>query len=446
LELESVKISTVLAQTQNITKPRGVTIPEVHFHPTTFTRGTVQRTTGKGKKIPLGAPYDESPVPNLVEMTDTNTAGLETRGAIVGIEEDTSVQTVEGLIPGQQNDVYERIPPGEIKTMGVVDIKDDDDDVAPSARVDAASAIDGNTNKSSRPRRPIFKPAKYNYAVSINPGGKWGRNKFRRYYTFLRRRGVNGFSLPVTDEWTGPSVSSGQEDKLEDIRTVKWANMSIKQSMRTYGTEETMESLKLEIDALIKNDTFQVIPVNSMTKSDWASVVNTFANVTEKFKSDGTRDKLKSRLLANGKEQKEETGLFAKPNSSPTVRSEHLMAMLNIAVHEKRVIKVLDVKNAFTHAPINADVFLRLPADVADLMMAHDPAYGNVKQSNGSIVVKLKKALYGLRQSPMLWHLHLSNTLIQAGFVRSKYDACIFTKNVGSTKQVLAVLSMLMIS
>jgi hypothetical protein len=41
-------------------------------------------------------------------------------------------------------------------------------------------------------------------------------------------------------------------------------------------------------------------------------------------------------------------------------------------------------------------------------------------------VLRLKKSLYGLRQSPKKWFLHLKEKFAQVGFKQSEYDACVF--------------------
>jgi hypothetical protein len=44
-------------------------------------------------------------------------------------------------------------------------------------------------------------------------------------------------------------------------------------------------------------------------------------------------------------------------------------------------------------------------------------------------VLRLKKSLYGLRQSPINWFLHLKDKFAQVGFKQSEYDACLFVSD-----------------
>jgi hypothetical protein len=43
--------------------------------------------------------------------------------------------------------------------------------------------------------------------------------------------------------------------------------------------------------------------------------------------------------------------------------------------------------------------------------------------------LRLKKSLYGLRQSPRNWFLHLKEKFAQVGFKPSEYDACLFVSD-----------------
>ena len=53
------------------------------------------------------------------------------------------------------------------------------------------------------------------------------------------------------------------------------------------------------------------------------------------------------------------------------------------------------------------------------------------KKGKKELFCKLKKSLYGLKQSSRMWY-HKFNTYIQRlGFVRSKADHCVYYKQVG---------------
>ena len=47
------------------------------------------------------------------------------------------------------------------------------------------------------------------------------------------------------------------------------------------------------------------------------------------------------------------------------------------------------------------------------------------------MVCKLKKSLYGLKQSPRMWYQKFDTYILGLGFVRSKVDHCVYSKRVG---------------
>jgi Reverse transcriptase (RNA-dependent DNA polymerase) len=49
----------------------------------------------------------------------------------------------------------------------------------------------------------------------------------------------------------------------------------------------------------------------------------------------------------------------------------------------------------------------------------------------GENVGVLKKALYRLKQAPLLWCEHLSGVLVSMGFGRCKVDPCVYAREVG---------------
>ena len=76
----------------------------------------------------------------------------------------------------------------------------------------------------------------------------------------------------------------------------------------------------------------------------------------------------------------------------------------------------MDVKTAFVNAEVDRDVYVSLPPGY------RHPGGGNPAQK----CLELKRALYGLPQSPLLWNRKFTNWLLERGFTRSEFDPCYF--------------------
>ena len=48
------------------------------------------------------------------------------------------------------------------------------------------------------------------------------------------------------------------------------------------------------------------------------------------------------------------------------------------------------------------------------------------------LVCKLNKSLYGLKQSPRMWYQKFDTYILGLGFVRSRDDYCVYSKQVGN--------------
>ncbi|XP_044720095.1 reverse transcriptase (RNA-dependent DNA polymerase) domain-containing protein [Hirsutella rhossiliensis] len=76
--------------------------------------------------------------------------------------------------------------------------------------------------------------------------------------------------------------------------------------------------------------------------------------------------------------------------------------------------KWMDAVNAFVHAPLDDEevIFMRMP-----------PGF----QKRGK-VLRLRKALYGLRRSPLLWQQMLTSSLEELGFRKVPQEPCVMVK------------------
>lgn len=107
-----------------------------------------------------------------------------------------------------------------------------------------------------------------------------------------------------------------------------------------------------------------------------------------KLNVDGSLDKLRARIVAQGFNQVEDIDYLE--TYSPVVRSATVRTVLHTATVMGWDIKQLDVKNAFLHGELTETVYMTQPA-------------GFVDKARPNHVCLLHKAIYGLKQSPRIW-------------------------------------------
>jgi hypothetical protein len=133
--------------------------------------------------------------------------------------------------------------------------------------------------------------------------------------------------------------------------------------------------------------------------------------------------KHKARLVAKGYMQKQ--GIDFEEVFAPVARMESVRLILAVAAHEGWRVHHMDVKSAFLNGELKEDVYVRQP-----------PGFVAAEEHQ---VLKLKKALYGLRQAPRAWYAKLHSSLLSLGFVRSDHEHAVYTRRTASRPLVIGV-------
>ena len=126
---------------------------------------------------------------------------------------------------------------------------------------------------------------------------------------------------------------------------------------------------------------------------------------------DGTVDRLKARLVAKGYTQI--YGLDFSDTFSPVAKLASVRILIALAATYQWSISQLDVKNAFLHGDLVDEVYMEQP-----------PRF--IAQGESSLVCKLRKSLYDLKQSPRAWFGHFSKVVMEFGLNRSGVDHSMF--------------------
>jgi hypothetical protein len=86
----------------------------------------------------------------------------------------------------------------------------------------------------------------------------------------------------------------------------------------------------------------------------------------------------------------------------------------------------MDLKSAFLNGDLKEEVYVHQPAGFA------------IPNKEGK-VLRLRKALYGLRQAPRAWNAKLDSTLKAMGFEQSSHEAAIYRRGNGGNALLMGV-------
>ena len=177
------------------------------------------------------------------------------------------------------------------------------------------------------------------------------------------------------------------------------------QAMASEHADDFWEAAKAEIRTLEEMDSWTVVD----RTSDMNVIGGTWAFKIKRF-PDGVIKKFKARFCARGDQQLEGVDFFE--TYAPVVQWSTVRLMLILEILLKLKSKQGDITAAFLHAdvPENENVYVEMPR-------------GFDKKGK---VLKLKKTLYGLRQSPRAFWQYLTEKLEANGMKQSELDPCLF--------------------
>ena len=87
--------------------------------------------------------------------------------------------------------------------------------------------------------------------------------------------------------------------------------------------------------------------------------------------------------------------------------------LLAIVTHQNLELEQLDVKTTFLHGELEEEIYMTQPD-------------GFQVPGKENHVCKLKKSLYGLKQSPRQWYKRFDSYMVKLGYTRSSYDCCVY--------------------
>ena len=123
----------------------------------------------------------------------------------------------------------------------------------------------------------------------------------------------------------------------------------------------------------------------------------------------GWPTKTKTRVVVRGDQEK--VNIDFGELFTPTVAVSSVRLLTAMACELDLDLCHIAIEQAFVQSDLEENVYMRLPQ--------------GCRRLSGK-VIRLKKSLYGLKQSSRQWHAHLTRCLLTLGIVQCLADACVF--------------------
>ena len=188
---------------------------------------------------------------------------------------------------------------------------------------------------------------------------------------------------------------------------------SIKDALNSEHSAEWNKALQAEYNSLLENKTWELVP-----RPKDINIVGSRWLFKLKRNGDGSINRFKSRLVAQGFTQTH--GVDYGEVFSPVARMAAIRSLLALANVHNWEIHQMDVRTAFLNGILDYDVYMEQPEGFID---AEHPDY----------VCKLKRSLYGLKQSARCWNSTLDSYLEESGYRPCSADGCLYIKTVKSS-------------
>ena len=182
---------------------------------------------------------------------------------------------------------------------------------------------------------------------------------------------------------------------------------TLEEALASDHAEEWKTAIDSEYESLIENETWELVELPSERKAigcKWVFKV--------KHAGNGEVERFKARLVAKGYAQK--YGVDFEETFSPV---SSIRALIAFAIQHDMLIHQMDVVTAFLNGTLDEEIYMQQPDGYSQPGKEH-------------LVCRLKRSLYGLKQSPRCWNTAFTDYLESISLVQSEADPCVFVSTV----------------
>ena len=117
---------------------------------------------------------------------------------------------------------------------------------------------------------------------------------------------------------------------------------------------------------MIDKQVFKPIKYDDLNDESKESIIPSLIFLKQKYNADGTKNKVKARLVASGNYQNQQ---LYPDHGSPTVNLEHLLLELTIAACKDSIVVTLDTGSAYLNADMSKEnILMNINPDLAQIL------------------------------------------------------------------------------
>ena len=224
-----------------------------------------------------------------------------------------------------------------------------------------------------------------------------------------------GFATDISNYVSYDSLSPSYKAFIASLQAVStpkdWKSAKMDPKWRDAMIEE--------LEALKKNKTWVLTRLPEGKKAVGCKWI-----YTVKQNSQGKIERYKARLVARGYSQT--YGIDYDETFAPVAKMNTVRILVSCAANFGWPLHQLDVKNAFLHGDLQEEVYMEIP-----------PGFGT-SETTGK-VCKLRKSIYGLKQSPRAWFDRFRQAVCNMGYSQCNGDHTLFYRHSKLHITILAV-------
>ena len=241
---------------------------------------------------------------------------------------------------------------------------------------------------------------------------------FQEFKEKIRKGEVEEFKEENNDieEVVDAEIAAAIEQRSRVLKMIVKAGVEVPETRKEAQSgrywKEFSEAEGVELGCFDDLDVWELVP-----KPKGVNVVGTRWVYDVKIDKLGNIVRYKARLVAQGFSQKE--GIDFNETFAPTMHLKTARVLLALAARNNLEVRQYDVSTAFLHASLTEEVYVKQPP-------------GHVVVGKEDWVLKLNKAMYGLKNAPRAYSDHFMGVLTGLGFKQSASDDCLWMLQQGT--------------